>query len=72
MIWLRDNNTHCVAKKIDLVGQEFTLKGRDYVVTWNTSRHIRATPLDCPTGLTSCEFMVDELVGKWKPKNSSK
>ena len=45
-------------KTNELVGRYFMTDTREYVITWNDSSHIRATPLDCPTGLTSMPFSV--------------
>lgn len=44
-----------------LVGRKFTDNEKEYVITWNDHIHLRATPLDCKTGLTSKEFRVDDI-----------
>ena len=44
-----------------LVGRRFINEGKEYVITWNDDTHLRATPLDCKTGLTSHEFRVDYI-----------
>lgn len=44
-----------------LVGGRFDYADKEYVITWNDSVHIRATPLFCNTGLTSKEFKIDDV-----------
>lgn len=45
-------------KQNELAGRHFMTDTREYVITWNDGSSVRATPLDCPTGLTSMPFSV--------------
>lgn len=47
-------------KQNELIGRYFKpdADGREFVITWNDGAHVRATPLDCETGLTSMPFSM--------------
>ena len=55
-----------MSKEIDqvnniLVGRKFDYNEVEHVITWNDNTYLRATPLNCSTGLTSVELRVDDI-----------
>lgn len=49
-------------KQNELVGRYFKPDAREFIVTWNDKTHVRATPMDCPSGLTSMQFSLRYVI----------